>query len=445
VEIDHDGWRIVGDPPVKFTRSKGMSPLPVPVEGGDGDVLWRLLNLKKDHEEDEQARRLILAWLVQALRACGPYPVLMLLGGQGTAKSTAARIVRSLVDPSSVPLRTPPKNEHDLAIDGASAWVIAFDNISELPGWLSDAVCRLATGGGFSTRTLFTDRDQELFEAQRPVILNGITDVATRPDLLDRAVIVNLQPIEKATRRSERAIFKELEEARPALLGFLCSAISEGLREFPDVKLENLPRMADFARWAVATEKALGGDEGLFMSAYDVSQKEAVGQALEASPIVVPLWKLASAHKGSENAWVGTATDLLKELADRVDDEAKRVKGWPQAANTLSRELKRLAPPLRDSGIITEQLPRDDVAGTKRWSVHLAPTDDTTDDTSDDTVRGTVREEKPIKTGNPSSSDETDGSDDVYAEQSDKENCIHEYPGGIGCYICDPDHPSRRV
>jgi hypothetical protein len=211
VEIDRNGWRIVGDPPVKFTRSKGMSPLPAPVEGGDGDVLWRLLNLKKDHEEDEQARRLILAWLVQALRAYGPYPVLMLLGGQGTAKSTAARIVRSLVDPSSVPLRTPPKNEHDLAIDGASAWVIAFDNISELPGWLSDAVCRLATGGGFSTRTLFTDRDQELFEAQRPVILNGITDVATRPDLLDRAVIVNLRPIEKAARRSERAIFKELE------------------------------------------------------------------------------------------------------------------------------------------------------------------------------------------------------------------------------------------
>jgi hypothetical protein len=163
-------------------------------------------------------------------------------------------------------------------IDSVSSWIIAFDNISELPGWLSDAVCRLSAGGGYATRTLYTDRDQELFEAMRPVVLNGITDVATSPDLLNRALIINLRPIERASRREEREVFTELEAARPKIMGFLFDAISEGLRALPNVKVEGLPRMADFARWSVATEQALGGSAGAFMEAYGASQVEAVGQ-----------------------------------------------------------------------------------------------------------------------------------------------------------------------
>jgi hypothetical protein len=384
--------------------------------------------------------------------------VLILLGGQGTAKSTAARILRSLVDPSTVPLRSPPKNEHDLVIDSVSSWVIAFDNISELPGWLSDALCRLATGGGYATRTLYTDRDQELFEAMRPAILNGITDVATRPDLLDRALLVNLRPIAKAERREEKEIFAQLEEARPTLMGFLFSAIAKGLRTAPTVRLNGLPRMADFARWAVATEEALGAEAGAFMKAYGASQEEAVGQALEASPIAVPLWKLAAAHKGLENAWEGTATNLLKELTEKIDEEDRRVKGWPKAANTLSRELKRLAPPLRDVGVYAEQLSRSDKQGGKRWRVFYSPpeppgdgpsepsepsegghnprktqgfsSDDTSDDTdtfsddtgdtvrtSDDTGEDTVRDKNA---GNGWVTDDTDGSDDIHRSASDK-------------------------
>jgi hypothetical protein len=368
VEISAEGWRVVHDPSVKFVRAKGMAPLPTPVPGGDAEVLRGLINLKNDPEGD-QAWRLILAWLVKALRARGPYPVLTLLGGQGTAKSTAARILRSLVDPSTVPLRSPPKNEHDLVIDSVSSWVIAFDNISELPSWLSDAICRLATGGGYATRTLYTDRDQELFEAMRPVVLNGITDVATRPDLLDRALIVNLRPIEKSERREEKEIFAELEEARPAILGFLFDAISEGLRSISEVRLDGMPRMADFARWAVATEQALGAEKGAFMEAYGASQEEAVGQALEASPVAAPLQDLAALHKGAENAWTGTATKLLEELASRVDDDVRRAKGWPRAPHALSRELKRLAPPLRDVGVYAETLARSGSKGRRGWRV----------------------------------------------------------------------------
>ncbi len=482
VEISEEGWQVISDPPVKFIRAKGMSPLPIPTPACDAQALRDLLNLKRD-EEGDQAWRLILAWLVKALRGRGPYPALILLGGQGTAKSTAARILRSLVDPSTVPLRSPPKNEHDLVIDSVSSWTIAFDNISELPQWLSDALCRLATGGGYATRTLYTDRDQELFEAMRPVILNGITDVATRPDLLDRALLINLRPIEKSERREEKEIFRDLEAARPALMGYLFSAISEGLRDLSKVKLNGLPRMADFARWAVATEKALGAQEGDFMAAYGASQEEAVGQALEASPVAAPLWKFASLHKGLSNAWQGTASDLLKELSERVDDEARRAKGWPKAAHALSRELKRLAPPLRDVGVYAEQLSRSDTKGSKQWRVFFSPPDgsgkkaseaseasesgqkphrngdspsDAFEETSDtfgssdaisvrerESVRKAserIRDESPANEGVSDASDASDANlRDPLGEEKNASACPHGTPKGYPCDDCDID------
>lgn len=145
---------------------------------------------------------LIAAWLLSALGPPGPYPALVLVGEQGTAKSMAARLLRSLVDPNSAPLRSLPREERDLFVAANNGWTICFDNVSKMPDWLSDALCRLATGGGFAVRELYSDSNEVLFNAQRPVILNGIDDVAGRPDLLDRAMVLALQPIpeEEATR-----------------------------------------------------------------------------------------------------------------------------------------------------------------------------------------------------------------------------------------------------
>jgi len=200
IEVTAKGWRVVSDPPVKFRRAKGMLPLPLPTKSGSADKLRALVNLNND---DQYIWRLLLAWLVQALRPRGPYPILILQGEQGSVKSTVERILRSLVDPSTAPLRTAPRNEHDLYIAATNSWILALDNISQLPPWLSDALCRLSTGGGFSTRKLYEGREEELFDATRPIVLNGIADVATRSDLLDRAIILTLPPLKEEDRRSE--------------------------------------------------------------------------------------------------------------------------------------------------------------------------------------------------------------------------------------------------
>jgi hypothetical protein len=189
-----------------------MLPLPTPSLPGGVEELRRFINIR---EEDEASWRLLLAWILQALRPKGPYPVLILQGEQGSAKSTVERLLRALVDPSTAPLRTTPRNERDLIIAATNSWCAAFDNISTLRPWLSDAYCRLGTGGRFSTRELYTDSEEVLFDATRPVILNGITDVATRPDLLDRGLIVTLPPIPEEKRKPEAELWRDFEKARP--------------------------------------------------------------------------------------------------------------------------------------------------------------------------------------------------------------------------------------
>ena len=144
IEVTASGWRIVDSPPVRFRRAPGMKPLPTPVTGGRLDLFRSLVNVRSSDWS------LFLAWLIQAARDRGPYPILAIYGEQGSAKSSAARLLRSLIDPNRAPLRSPPKELRDLAIAAANGWVIALDNLSYLPQWLSDGLCVLSTGGGFN-------------------------------------------------------------------------------------------------------------------------------------------------------------------------------------------------------------------------------------------------------------------------------------------------------
>jgi hypothetical protein len=249
VEIGPDGWRIVEDPPVRFRRSAGMHPLPLPMRGGSIESLAPFLNLASENDFV-----LVVAWLLGALRAGGPYPVLALAGEQGSAKTVLSKLLRALIDPSAAPVRALPRDERELFIAAGNGHVLAFDNLSGLPPWLSDTLCRLTSGGAFSTRRLFTDQDEMLFAAARPIILNGIEEVIARPDLADRGILLMLAPIAERQRRPEIALWREFELARPRILGALLDAAAHGLHMLPQVRLHRLPRMADFALWVAACE-----------------------------------------------------------------------------------------------------------------------------------------------------------------------------------------------
>jgi hypothetical protein len=374
-EITPGGWRVVPARrvPVRFRRSRGMLALPSPARERDGkDGLDGLL---RDfiNVSDGDALKLVIAWLLQAFRPTGPYPVLLFQGEQGSAKSTAERLVRSLVDPSTAPLRTTPRSERDLVIAATNSWCVAFDNISTLQPWLSDAMCRLSTGGGFSARELYTDSEEVLFDATRPLLLNGITDVATRPDLLDRALTVTLPPIPEEKRRPERELWRAFEEARPRILAALFDAVAGALSAVEGVRLAGMPRMADFAVWVTAAEKTLGWESGAFMAAYNGNRSEATESALDADPVALAVTKFME----DREEWTGTAGELWDVLNGLVEDSIKHTKVWPGAPNALSARLKRLAPALRGIGIEYEdaRLPGHERKRAKRLTKNYGARD----------------------------------------------------------------------
>lgn len=337
VEITPVGWQVIDESPVRFRRSRGMLPLPIPEPGGSVDQLRCFLNV------DDDNWRLVVAWAVAMLRPRGPYPVLALFAEQGSGKSTTGRLLRELIDPNAAPLRAEPHDCRDLMIAANNSWCLTYENLSHIPPWLSDALCRLSTGGGFATRELYTDQDEIIFDSQRPVLLTSIEEVATRSDLLDRCLVIWLPAIPDDRRRPEAELISEFEKARPQILGALLDAVVVALRELPNVKMPTLPRMADFAIWATAAETAFGWDRGTFLATYHGNRQSANDVALEASTIARPLLELLD----EQGAWSGTSSELLAALEGRVSDQVKRQNVWPKTARSLSGHLKRLTPNLR--------------------------------------------------------------------------------------------------
>jgi len=342
VQITAEGWSIITskDSPVRFRRARGMLPLPEPSHGGTLAELRRFVNVR-----DNADWALLLAWLVASLRPGLPLPLLALYGAQGSTKSTTARVLSSLIDPAKVALRSQPRDERDLMIAARNRWCLTFDNLSHIPGSLSDALCRLATGGGLSTRELYSNDEEILFEALRPVIINGIEDLATRGDLLSRAIVLYLPPLSPDARRREADLWREFEQVRPSICGALYDAVSVALSRVESVQLDSLPRMADFAAWAVAAEPAFGIPQGTFVEAYSGNRATANTTVLEDSPLPEAMMKLLAAQP--KPLWMGRASELLEELKQYVSEQTLRDKAWPKAANAISNKLRRLEPSLR--------------------------------------------------------------------------------------------------
>jgi hypothetical protein len=345
IEITPSGWRVVAFPPVCFRRPKSMLPLPNPKREGNIRELRIFLNVASDYDF-----YLMVAKLLAAMRAQSPYLITVLNGGEGTAKSTTARIIRSLTDPNTSPLRSAPRDESALMISAINSWVLAYDNLSCLPKWLSDAYCRLSTGGGISGRELYTDKGENILDAMRPVIINGIDSLTERQDLASRALIFNLPRISKNTRRAEKEFWPAFEKARPQILGALLDAVSVGLKNLKSVSLPYLPRMADFALWVVACEPALPWPPGSFMAAYASNRQEAVELSLEADVVAVAVRTFME----DKDNWNGTPSELHGALGNHVPENTRKSNAWPKAAHRLTNRLKRAATFLRAVGVKIE-------------------------------------------------------------------------------------------
>ena len=302
VMVTGSGWEVIDRAPVRFVRPKGMRPLAVPLSGGSIQELRPFLNV------DDDGFLLSLGWLMASLKPGLPCPALGLTGEQGTAKSTSARALRKVIDANIAELRSPPRNEEDLFIAACGSRVVALDNLSGLTPSLSDALCRLITGGGIGKRALYSDDDESILEAMRPVILNGIEDIADRPDLAERCIVLTLRPIPEGKRRDEKSYWRAFEAAAPRILGAILGGLVSALAHIDGIMLESMPRMADFVRWATAAEEGLGCAPGSIAAAYARNQAIVIVAALDASPIATALRALLRKKGGR---WEGDRKSVV--------------------------------------------------------------------------------------------------------------------------------------
>lgn len=350
VRIDSAGWSVVDEPPILFRRYAAMAAQAEPAEGGSIEELRPFLNLSSDADWS-----LLVAWLVAGLMPGIAHPVLAIHGEQGSSKSTTARLLGKLMDPSLVALRAEPRELSEWIQAADHSWLVSLDNLSRLPSWLSDALCRAVTGEAFLKRTLYTNDDDSLTEFQRVVILTGIETVVQRPDLLDRSILLGLEPIFPDRRRSEKALLEEFEAALPRLFGALLTLVARALAELPGVVTERLPRLADFARVGLAVERVCGWPEGTFKSAYNLNAGAQYEEAIASSPVAEALIQMSGEFTAVVQGcryWEGTATELL-EMLTRYTRHARPI-NWPRDAHALTGQLRRLAPSLRAAGVAIE-------------------------------------------------------------------------------------------
>ncbi len=356
VVVTATDWRVADEPVVAFSRTPSSRPLPTPTAGGSLEQLRQVINV---HTETWP---LVVAFLLGLLLPNGPYPLLLLVAQQGSGKSFAASVLKRLMDPTRAPLRALPRSEQDLMIAAQKSWLLCFDNVSSISPQFADALCRMATGGGFSARKLFSDEDEVVLEAKRPMLITGIEEVITRADLLDRTLMVHLQAIEPGHRKSEAELETAFTAMQPSLLGALLDAAVVGVRRRPQVRLDSLPRLADFALWVTACEPATGLPHGSILEAIERDQALRANVAMDADILVGPLKALVA--EGAD--FKGSATELLIRLTATQPPAILTSKSWPRAANSLSNRLRRLMPLAPYMGL---EMNVTTSQGLKTWTV----------------------------------------------------------------------------
>jgi hypothetical protein len=337
VSIGPDGWRREPTAPVLFRRSGAMKPLPEPISDGDG-----LAKLQDLLNTDEEGFHLLVAWLIACFVPDLPHPILTFRGEQGTGKSYAAKMVIGIIDPSGAPKRTAPRDIKAWATQAFNSWALCLDNVSIIPDWLSDALCRAVTGDGIVDRALYTDDDVVVLEFRRVLAMTTIDAGALAGDLAERLVTIELHTIPDAKRREENEMDQAYADAHAAILASLFDLLSKVLKVLPDVVLTERPRMADFARILAAVDQVQGWKT---IDSYKASARDAVADVLDGEPFAQAVVALVDASP------VEGLSLTTQQILDSVITPDKPPKKWPKDSTRAGGQLKRLAPALRTIGI----------------------------------------------------------------------------------------------
>jgi hypothetical protein len=344
------GWKVSQDARTPFRRPNGMLALSTPQRGWEGWTVRDYLAYAFPRFS-ESALLAIAGFLIGALRPGGPFPLLQFVGGKGTLKSTTARMIKALIDPSVGDERGFPRNEQDFSIHARNCWIPLFGNISSMPRWLSDAFCRLSTGGAFGTRKLYTNDEESIITLKRPAIMTGISDPVDQSDLKDRILFVELPAVDECDRKTEEEVWANFRELQPYVLATVLDCICTGLASLDSVKPERLHRLADWHKFMIAAFPAMGFEDGLLDQMLEDNRRNAAEAVLESSWAAQAVIVLMSSRTEVDV----TATELYDALQQVARDRLFfDPRCWPANPKVLSSELRRLESDLRHRGIRIE-------------------------------------------------------------------------------------------
>jgi hypothetical protein len=383
--VSENGW-IIRKPECYFFRPNTLKPLPRPHDSNDIEALKAFLNC-----ESQEDFLLILGFILCAMKPDSQYPLLILQGEQGCGKSVMTEVIRRLVDPAIGSRMEIPKRDEDLHLLAKNAALLSFDNLSGIKADMSDSFCRFATGAASAKRKLYSDSDLVTTEIARPIILNGIDDIASRPDLVSRSIILTLQPLSK--RAGEEEFWGDFIKEQPKIFGALLNGLVSALRNYSSVELPNsAPRMASAIKWVEGAIRGYKYEKNSFLNAFAHNQSMSNKDTAENSPLVLAIVKLL--QEKNKGMWEGTVSELLTLLSD---SSVSGSYSMPRTANGLSGALTRLSPALKDVGIRFIRLPRNPKRRLIRLETDLNFSDywdDDADDRSDGLFR-TIKISEP--------------------------------------------------
>ena len=351
-------WQISDTHQVPFRRTQRIQELPRPESGGSFDLLRPLINCS---DADFQ---LIHLWALMCLGPDAPYPLLVLRGQQGTAKTSCARLLGELIDPFHGNVRGIPRNERDLAVAAQNSFLMILDNLSGMSSGMSDALCRMSTGGSFAARTCFTDEDEVVLHMHNPIILTGIANTGEKEDLLERSIVVNMLPISDEQRRTEKELREIIHAVKGKVFGALLDEVAQGLAMLPKIKIPALTRMADFCIFSEACGQAMGWPAGEATSLITQTRNNSMTDALFDDPVA-----LAICNEVFTNREVKlTATEWCEQLRVSNPTQTGRA-GWPKTPKMFSQKVGQIMPLLTKVGI-----QRGPTRGNGQRIIHLYST-----------------------------------------------------------------------
>lgn len=377
VRIDEEGWKVIKDPPTLFRRYKHQNEQVIPDEqNADVRLFYKYVNLKTEEDKLMSLICLIYSYIPEL-----PKPVVIAHGPHGSSKSTFARACKRLVDPSSCEMINPKKID-ELPQAFAHQYLPFVDNISYIGEELSDMLCKAATGASFQKRALFTDDEDVMYSFVRQTYLTGISPTASKPDLLDRSILLELEPIPDDKRKEEKVFWREFEQDRPRILGGIFNALSRAMKIEKELVLPRLQRLADFTRWGEAISRAIGYPDNAFINAYQMKVDTALIESFEANQIAYLLMDFTAGFSEGDE-WTGTMKQLREKLLRRLMEQESaegpelrygnqqhhehdagiedimrksRLREFPRTESVLSRRINSLKGSLLKVGIVVENL-----------------------------------------------------------------------------------------